>query len=152
MKKIMLNLFIMVLFFGTTSCDNDESAEEVSITAADVAAIKTIIMSGDWYISNYFDSENQLTTDYDDFIFNFNENGTIAATDGSSSLSGAWQLKNENSDDESSAVIIEVHFSSPDTFKKLSEDWEVEKYTDSQVELRYTGDEEEGISLLTFAK
>ncbi|MRI02291.1 hypothetical protein GH721_17230 [Kriegella sp. EG-1] len=153
MKKNILNLMAIVAFvIGAISCEKNEGTEEVKISSADVAAIKTVMISGDWYISNYFDSQNELTTEYAEFTFGFNENGTITATDGDSSLSGAWLVKSQ-SDDEKNTVDFELHFASPEKFKKLSQDWQVMKYTDSQIDLTYIDDDDvDGTRLLSFKK
>lgn len=120
----------------------------------DINVIKDVLISGDWMIAHYFDSEVDETSDYDGYILNFNADGILGATNGNSSLSGAWSIKGSGNDEDqnTSEVDFEILFSSPETFKQLSETWEIKKYTNTKIELMNTSGENGGTYLLTFEK
>ncbi|MBM1106154.1 hypothetical protein JQC67_08405 [Aurantibacter crassamenti] len=153
MSKIKLNLVaIIALLLVSNSCEKNEDIKEEKVTSADIIDIKAVVMAGDWKLSYYFDSVNDQTSDFEAYTFNFNEGGTLGATDGNSSLSGAWQIKTVSTDDETDEVNFKIHFSSSELLEKLSEDWQVKKYTDTKIELEHTNSEDAEVILLTFEK
>lgn len=156
MKRNFLNLLtLMVLVFASKSCDKDDTKTEVQITSADIEAIKATAMSGEWIITYYFDTDKDETSDYDGYTFKFNTNGTLGATNGNSSLSGAWSISssdNSSNDDSSDEVDFNIFFSSPDVFEELSDDWDIKKYSDTKIELIDISGGNGGTDLLTFEK
>jgi len=156
MRKGILNLLaIVLLILVSKSCDKTETPVEDKVTAADINAIKAAVMSGDWMITYYFDSEMEETSDYVNYTFSFNADGTLGATDGNSSLSGAWSVSssdNSNDDDSSNDVDFNILFSSPDIFVELSDDWDIKKYSNNKIELVDVSGGDGSTDLLTFEK
>lgn len=156
MKRSILNLLLItMLMIVSKSCEKTETAEEDNVTAADVNAIKAAVMNGEWIITYYFDTDQEDTSDYVNYTFTFNADGTLGATDGNSSLSGAWSVNSsDNSDDDSGSneVDFNILFSSPDIFVELSDDWDVKKYSNIKIELIDVSGGDGGTDLLTFEK
>ncbi|MGI9552242.1 MAG: hypothetical protein ACR2MT_13660 [Aurantibacter sp.] len=156
MRKSILNLLVIILLiFISKSCDKTENPVDDKITAADINSVKAAVMNGDWMISYYFDSDKEETADYAGYTFNFNADGTLGATNGNSSLSGAWSVTssdNGNDEDSSDDVDFNILFSSPEIFVELSDDWDIKKYAATKIELVDVSGGDGSTDLLTFEK
>lgn len=130
------------------SCDKDETEVEQEITSADMSKIKTAVESGDWKITDYSDAGSNETINYEGFNFTFNNDGTLGATDGSTSVSGAWSLKSTDNDE----LDFNIFFTTPDIFEELADDWEIKKYSSSKIELIDVSTEDSSTDYLTFEK
>ncbi|MGB5553531.1 MAG: hypothetical protein WBM83_02655, partial [Flavobacteriaceae bacterium] len=105
--------------------------------------------------SYYFDSEKDETPNYVDYIFTFHENGSLGATNGNTSLSGAWSItesSNSNDDNGTSDIQLNILFNSPELFADLSDDWDIKKYSSTKIELMDVSGVEGNTDLLTFSK
>ncbi|WP_273565980.1 hypothetical protein [Maribacter halichondriae] len=156
MKNIAINLTVLILaILVFKSCSKDDGKENNVVDSSDIPSIKSAITNGDWHISYYFDSDKEETSDYVDYIFTFQENGTLGATDGNTSLSGAWSITtsdNSNDDTSTSDVDFNILFSSPEIFEELSDDWDIKSYSNNQIELMDISGGNGGTDLLTFSK
>lgn len=156
MRKSILNLLVIIsLILVSKACEKTETPSEVKITSADIDAIKAVVMSGDWIIVHYFDTDKEETDDYQGYTFKFNADGTLATTNGNSSLSGAWSISSSDSSGNhggSDDVDFNILFSSPEIFVELSDDWDIKNYSNSKIELIDVSGGNGGTDLLTFAK
>ena len=130
------------------SCSKDETKVEEEITAADMSEIKAAVESGDWKITNYTDDDIDETNNYVGYSFTFNSDGTLGATDGNTSVSGAWSMTTSDVDE----LDFNIFFTTPDIFEVLADDWEIKKYSGSKIELIDISDEDSSIESLTFEK
>ena len=94
MKNKFLYLVVVLSVLNVLySCSKNDSVEEAdTITAADIGAIKMAVIGTDWHITYYFDTDKEETSDYDGYVFTFNEDGTLGVTDGNTAVSGAWSV------------------------------------------------------------
>lgn len=156
MKRVLVIMTIALLSLGSNySCSKDESNVDEKITAADMAQIKATVESGDWRISVYSDDDIDETNDYAGFSFTFNSDGTLGATDGNTSVSGAWSITNsDNSNDDSSDDDIDfnIFFTTPDIFEELADDWEIVKFSSTLIELKDVSGGDGSTDYLTFEK
>lgn len=147
---ISIVLFAMVII----SCSNDNSnANDAGTMDAD--AVKNAVISGDWQISYYFDTDKEETLEYAGFVFNFNLDGSLIATDGSTALSGAWSITvsdNGTDDLRDDDVDFNILFASPVKFEKLTDDWEIKTYSANKIELIDVSGGNGGTDFLTFQK
>lgn len=147
---ISIVLFAMVII----SCSNDNSnANDAGTMDAD--AVKNAVISGDWQISYYFDTDKEETLEYAGFVFNFNLDGSLIATDGSTALSGAWSITvsdNGTDDLRDDDVDFNILFASPVKFEKLTDDWEIKTYSANKIELIDVSGGNGGTDFLTFEK
>ncbi len=140
--------FAIVLIFK--SCSSDDNDLDDQVTAADIEMIKAAVGTGEWKITRYADDENEETSDYTGFVFSFNSNGVLVATDGNTALSGAWSVTDsEKSDDD---VDFNLFFAAPDAFEELSDDWDIQKYSNTKIELVDVSGGDGGTDHLTFEK
>ncbi len=151
--KRFFNLLLVSFVF--VSCSTDENNEDNEIMMVDVEEVKAMVTNGEWEITYYEDSDVEETSDYDGYVFTFNTDGTLAVTNGSTSLSGAWSItESENSDDDDSKsdVDFNIFFASPDIFEELADDWDILKYANSKIELWDVSGGDGSTDYLTFEK
>ncbi len=149
MKRLTIPMAIALLSMGLfISCSKDETKVKEDITAADMSEIKAAVESGDWKITNYTDDDIDETNNYVGYSFSFNSDGTLGATDGNTSVSGAWSMTTSDPDE----LDFNIFFTTPDIFEVLADDWEIKKYSGSKIELIDISDEDSSIDSLTFEK
>ena len=149
MKRRIICMAIALLSMGLiSSCSEDEVKVYEEITAADMESIKATVESGDWIISKYSDDDIDETSNYVGFSFRFNSDSTLGATDGNTSVSGAWSMTTSEADE----LDFNIFFTAPDIFEELADDWEVLKYSSSKIELIDISDDESSTDYLTFEK
>ncbi len=149
MKRRIICMAIALLSMGLiSSCSEDEVKVDEEISAADMARIKATVESSDWSISKYSDDDIDETSNYVGFSFRFNSDGTLGATDGNTSVSGAWSMTTSEADE----LDFNIFFTAPDIFEELADDWEVLKYSSSKIELIDISDDESSTDYLTFEK
>lgn len=154
MKKVTLNLMtLLAVIFLFKSCSKDDNSEE-NISTIDITTVKSTVASGDWRITYFFDTDKDETSNFTGYVFTFNSDGTLGASDGNTSISGAWSITDSDSsdDDSSDDIDFNIFFTTPDNFEELSEDWEILKYTNTKIELIHVSGGNGGTDLLTFTK
>ncbi|TFG76565.1 MAG: hypothetical protein E4H26_04380 [Flavobacteriales bacterium] len=152
--KSVITISIVLIAMFIISCSNDNSnANDAGTMDAD--AVKNAVINGDGQISYYFDTDKEETLEYAGFVFNFNADGSLSATDGNTALSGAWsRTVADNSTDDLSDddVDFNILFATPAKFEKLSDDWEIKTYSANKIELIDVSGGNGGTDLLTFEK
>lgn len=102
--------------------------------------LETILTTGNWYVSLFFDDEDE-TYLYADYEFSFNSDGTAAAVSGSNTVNGSWFISSSSSD-----LKLNLDFGNDIPFDELEEDWKVLDFNNEQIRLR------DGSDLLTFSR
>ena len=150
MKLRMMFIAIALLSVGLIiSCSkDDETKVEEDITAADMSEIKAAVESGDWRITNYSDADNDETANYVGYTFTFNSDGILGATNGNIAVSGAWSMTSSDVDE----LDFNIFFTSPAIFEELADDWEINKYSSTKIELIDVSSEDNSTDYLTFER
>lgn len=150
---IYLGIFMCNLFL-LSSCEKDN--DDSDVTMMDVVAIKSVVSSGEWRITYYFDTDKDETQDYTGFVFSFNSDGGLEATNGDVSHSGVWSVTNSDNSNDDNSDGNDVHFNilyaAPEKFEELSEDWHIITYSDTKIELIDVSGGNGGTDYLTFEK
>jgi hypothetical protein len=85
-----------------------------------------VMTDGEWYVSRYLQNDSDITASFSGYLFKFDANNTVTATDSTLSASGQWS-------DNIAALTITTDFpgaSSP--LVNLNETWKItDSYTDS---------------------
>lgn len=144
--RFALVILTMGLFF---SCDNDSNEVDEEITAADMSKIKSTVETGEWKITSYLDSESDETSEFVDYVFSFNNDGTLGVANGDVSVSGAWSLEDDDSEDN---VDLNIFFATPPLFEEITEDWVIITYSSTKIELKNLDDSDDSFDYLTFEK
>lgn len=143
-KIKFLGFFLVVL--GTSvllgSC-NKVSSKSVEKTIED----------GTWSISYFAEDGNVETSDFAGYTFDFSSDGTVAATNGTTTISGTWSVtKDSSNDDSSSDVDFNLSFPATNNFDDLNDDWDIVTQNDNTLELKDVSGGNGGTDLLTFSK
>lgn len=156
MKKNLIKLFttaiLAVVIFG---CDTDDDSSQNEISVADIETIKSMVESGDWSITYYFDSDKDETSDYVGYVFNFGSDGVLSASNATTAASGAWSITSSdssNDDSNDNDVDFNIVFNSPDLLEELSDDWDILKFSSTKIELIDISGGDGGTDYLTFEK
>ncbi|MPM09441.1 hypothetical protein SDC9_55758 [bioreactor metagenome] len=123
-----------LLLFVFVSCSRDDSVQ-----------VANRINEGSWKITYYYDKDHDETADYSGLTFDFNDDGSVTATNSSSSYQGTWSTGNDDSSDK-----LYLTFGNPDLLMEISDDWIILDQSSSKIELK--DDSDSGTELLTFEK
>ncbi len=107
-----------------------------------VAALTT----GDWYITYFFDDEDE-TSDFADYVFNFSTDGTGTADNGTQVTNGIW----DTSAGDETDLELNLNFGNGTPLDELADDWDVLEVTQDIIRLKdVSGDGSE--DFLTFER
>jgi hypothetical protein len=144
MKKVFnLGMLLMLSFSLMSSmCSSDDDDESPNDNSQQIAEIENTAASGKWRITNFNDSGQNETSDFNGYYFSFNADGSLVATNSSDTMTGTWSVKddsNSSSDDSSDDDDIDfnIFFPVPDTniFEDLNDDWDIVSISSTRIEL-----------------
>lgn len=153
--KDLIPIPILLITMVIASCSKEEGNSTNETDALNSDAIKSAMANGSWQISYYFDTDTEETAEFTGFVFNFNADGILNATDGNTALSGAWSIEdsdNDTADSMDDYTEFNILFSSPAKFAELSDDWEIKSFSSSKIELIDASGGNGGTDYLTFEK
>ena len=104
---------------------------------APAPTLSELIIDGNWIVANYRDSGDDETANYDGFNFSFNQDGTVAATDGITTVDGSWD---EFIDGDKHKLALDMGSDIP--FDEFAEDWDVVSFTELRIELTHVNSDE----------
>ncbi|MCT8338606.1 hypothetical protein MG296_00940 [Flavobacteriaceae bacterium TK19130] len=113
----------------------------------DVQELMDILVDGMWYVETYLDDGNNETNDYTNYTFDFNTDGTVAIDANGTSESGTWSV---GFDDNVLKVTLNLGPTSP--LEELNDDWNVDNYITTRVELFDISGGNGGTDTLVFEK
>jgi len=156
--RILLLLITTVVFFA---CSKDDSNNSNNDSGNSADQIREIAQNGTWRISYFFDSDEDETSDFNGYSFTFGENGTLTATNGSTTVTGSWSVlddsSNSSSDDDGNSSDdddFNIFFPVPESndFEDLNDDWDIISVTATKIELTDVSGGNGGTDFLTFTK
>lgn len=154
MKIIPKTIFFVCIYATLAiSCHkNDDTSTPQNTT---VSEVRNIAQSGNWRITYFYDSDHEETDHFTGFSFTFNQDGSLVAVKGSTTVTGTWSVTGSNSNDDdgnSNDVDFNIFFASPPDFEDLSDDWDIVSISNSKIELKDVSGGNGGTDLLTFEK
>ncbi|WP_232817834.1 hypothetical protein [Winogradskyella tangerina] len=159
MKNILnTGLLLMLSFTLMLSCSTEDDEGNPNNNNQQIAAIASAVQSGTWRISNFNDSGENETSDFNGYNFTFNSNGSLVASNGTNTVNGTWSVTDDsNSSDDSSSdddVDFNIFFPVPESsdFEDLNDDWDVVSYSSTRIELIDISGGNGGTDLLTFER
>ena len=161
MKNIFKLEFILVVCFALLSVNfssDDDDGNPNNNNQLIIAEIVSTVQTGAWRITNFSDSGQNETSDFNGYDFTFNSDGSLVATNGSNTLTGTWSVTDDsNSSDDSSSdddIDFNIFFSVPDTsdFEDLNDDWDVVTTSSTRIELIDISGGNGGVDMLTFER
>ncbi|MGS2725362.1 hypothetical protein ACU8DI_02045 [Psychroserpens sp. BH13MA-6] len=158
MKKVCnIGLLIMLSFSLMSSmCSNDDDDGNPNNNSQQIVQIESTAESGTWRITNFNDSGQNETSDFNGYDFSFNADGTLVATNGSNTVNGTWSVTDDsNSNDDSSSdddIDFNIFFPVPESnnFEDLNDDWDIIAISSTTIELIDVSGGNGGTDLLTF--
>ena len=154
MKLILKGILIVFIYTGLAmSCDKDDDNNQPQET--DVTQVINTAQNGNWRVTYFYDSVKVETDHFNGYTFSFNENGSLVAVNGSTTITGTWSVTDSNSSDDdggSSDTDFNIFFASPADFEDLSDDWDIISVSNSKIELTDVSSGNGGTDFLTFEK
>jgi hypothetical protein len=146
-SAILLSTALGLAVF-TTGCDESDDPAPYN-----TQAIEDNMNSGTWRISSFIDSGQDETNDFNSYNFMFGTDGTLTASNGSTTYTGTWSVTDSNSGDDSPEDFdFNIYFNLTNDFEDLNDDWDIENYTTTSIELIDVSGGNGGTDLLTFTK
>lgn len=160
MKKGFYYSLLMMVSFAllSLSCSSDDDDSSID-NSQQIAQVQSIAESGTWRITNFNDSGQDYTSDFTGYNFTFASDGTLTASNGSSTLNGTWSITSDSSsssDDDSNDDDDDIEFniffpvSDSNDFEKLNDDWDIVSTSATTIQLIDISGGNEGTDLLTF--
>ncbi len=154
-KGLYVGMLIMLGFSLMSSmCSNDDDDGSSNNNSQQIAQIENTAESGTWRITNFVDSGQDETSDFNGYNFTFNSNGSLVATNGSNTMTGTWSVTNDSSSNSGSSDDIDfnIFFPVPDSnnFEDLNDDWDVISTSSTRIELIDVSGGNGGTDRLTF--
>ena len=147
-RQSILLLLVTVFFL---SCSSDDSS---STGTNSISSVTSVVASGTWKITYYFDTDKEETSNFSGYNFTFGSNGVLTATNGTLTQTGTWSVTDSNSDDDNSISDLDfnIAFTSPATFLELTDDWEIIERTSTVIKIKDVSGGNGGTDYLTFTK
>ena len=155
MKKGLFYGMLLMLNFTLMSsmCSSDDDNSSSNDNSAEILQITNAMQVGTWRITSYVDSGQNETNDFTGYNFTFSANGTLTATNGTTTYTGSWSVTDSNSSDDSPEdVDFNINFTSPPNFEELSDDWDIISHSSTKIELIDISGGNGGTDYLTFEK
>lgn len=116
-------------------------------------SVEKTVEDGTWRITYFSEDGNVETSNYSSYTFDFAADGTVSATNGTTTIDGTWSIADDNSNDDSSSdVDFNLTFPTTNNFDDLNDDWDIVTQTDNSIELKDVSGGNGGTDLLTFTK
>ncbi|MFC4262979.1 hypothetical protein ACFOWM_08830 [Ferruginibacter yonginensis] len=142
MKSILLTV-ISFCVISLSSCKKDDNSTNIT-----TSAVTATVVTGNWRITYYYDTDHEETNNYSGYSFVFANNNTVTATKtGTTAINGTW---NTALDDSKTKLVLS--FSSPASFVEISDDWHVIERTDTKIRLQDVSGGNGGVDFLTFER
>ena len=144
-------LLMMSLSLMFSACSSDDDGSNSNDNSQEIAQIESAIESGTWRITSYIDSGQTETNDFNGYDFTFAANGTLTATNGTTTYVGSWSVTDSSSDDD---IDFNISFPVPDTndFEDLNDDWDIVTHSDTMISLIDISGGNGGTDTLVFEK
>ncbi len=151
-------LFTITLLFVACS-DDDGNAPLDPNNGSSADQTTQNVQGSDWRVTQFVDSGNNETSDFTGYVFTFNTDGTVIATNGTLTVNGTWSVTDSNSssdddgnstDDDDFNLFFAVDESSD--FEDLNDDWDFISSSATKIELIDISGGNGGTDYLTFEK
>ena len=149
-----MNPNIFLAFFAfvsisllSLSCSNDGNTSDTN--SENVAQLQDAIIQGTWKITRFIEDGVNQTSNFNGFNFTFNTNGTVLATNGSTSINGTWSTNVSSSGTPKFVLNFNI---SNGPFDEISEDWNIESVSSTLIDLKHVSGGDGSIDLLLFIK
>lgn len=106
--------------------------------------LEEFLMDGEWIVALYDEDGDNQTSDYNGFVLDFMENGTVRADNGSDVIEGTWQANGEEE--------LVLDFGTQVPFDEFNDEWDVVDAQEFRVEVIDISGGNGGTDTLVFEK
>lgn len=156
MKKRIFNTMVVIsLTAALGACSPSDDSNQPNTSAEQTA---NLVRQGTWEITYFYDTDQDETGNFSGYSFSFNQDGTLVAVNGSTTVTGSWSVvdgSNNSSDDDGSSSDdddFNIFFSAPRDFEDLTDDWDIISTSETKIELIDVSGGNGGTDYLTFTK
>lgn len=139
----LVGLFLIGLMY--VSCESDDQSEFTGgYDSLDVVSAQASVQEGTWRVAEYRDDDDDdddffRTIDFEGYVFEFSENGTVTATFGEEMYTGTWSIElddDDDDDDDRDEMEFDLEFNNANgALAEISEDWDVLEYSNTRIRL-----------------
>lgn len=126
---------------SSDDCDEDDDNDFDDDDVDDSNLVATLL-SGSWEVDYFFDEADE-TSEFENFTFTFNADGTALATDGVTEVEGTWATYGDDGELE-----LDLDFGEDSPFDEIMEDWGVFEFNDTEIVLKDDLEEGEPVKTL----
>lgn len=130
---------------SSDDCDEDDD-NDFDDDDIDDGNLVAILLSGSWEVDYFFNEEDE-TSEFANFTFTFDADGTARATNGETEVEGTWATYGDDGELE-----LDLDFGEDSPFDGVMEDWEVFEFNESEIVLKDDLEEGEPVKILIFKK
>ena len=141
---------VVVLIFIMIGCGEDDLPAPLN-PAATAQETSNTAQNGTWRVTYFFDTDTDETSNFTGYSFTFNGDGSVAAVNGSTTVTGTWTVTGGSSSSSDDDHFV-VFFASPPDFADLSDDWSIVSVSTTKIELIDVSGGNGGTDYLTFEK
>ncbi|MFK5983758.1 MAG: hypothetical protein QM499_12680 [Flavobacteriaceae bacterium] len=116
---------------------------EPTVCSGNTSEIEDYLTTDSWYVAYYFDDVDE-TSNYCEFEFIFNIDGTVVANNGTDNVNGTWSVGVDNGVDK---IILDFGVTVP--FDVLNDDWDVLNASNLVIEMQDVSGGNGGTDYLT---
>jgi len=146
-KRVLIPMLTVLFMLNVASmCSNDDDSSSSSSQV--VNDTQTAVVSGTWRVTLFSEDGSNQTSNFSNYNFTFNSNGTLTAANGSTTMNGTWSA---GTDDSTPKMFINFNVTNG-PFEEISEDWRILSNSSSKIELNHISGGDGSIDLLTFQK
>ncbi|MBF6641121.1 hypothetical protein IVB69_06490 [Flavobacterium sp. J49] len=124
-------------------CDDDNSGGS---GGSGSSAFTDVLTSGTWYISYYFEDDDDETSDFNGYTFTFNSNGTSTALRNGVTTNGTWSTFVDSGQNKLDLIFNGINLD------EIEDDWRIIEYSNTQIRLKDVSGGDGSIDYLTFTK
>lgn len=114
-----------------------------------IQKIENNLMNGTWKVTSFKDDGQDKTSQFAGVVFTFNTDGTVTLN-GAVSVKGTWDVAKEDDsndddlfDDRHQELILNI----PSPYESISDDWEIDKFSDTKIESKDDSNDDEVLIL-----
>ena len=95
-----------------------------------MAKLKANLETRTWKVTYFFDTQDE-TYHFADYVFTFNDDGTVVAARDAQAVNGTWTV----SATRDKKTKLKLDFEIIEPFEELNDDWDVLQFTEDVVQL-----------------
>ncbi len=145
----MKNLILIISVFFLVSCSSKDDPGDVNDDQ--FGDIVTILPQGTWSVSSYMEGSSDRTMDFESFVFTFDEDKTVTATNDLFSESGTWNYQSSLDSPSNDEKLI-LTFGETTPFNLIEEDWIITSANSAKVALTVASGNNGEVEVLVFSK